>query len=228
MNFVPLLEPGRAEPRMKAYRDRLQKLEGTIKALESKKDPSSSPPPEGAASGVARAQAAVASRRTCRARTRSPKGSRSTSPLQRRGDPANPGQVVPRGVPRFAFLDGEPPPAVASHGSGRLELADWLTQPDNPLTPRVIVNRIWQHHFGRGIVATPSNFGVRGEPPTHPELLDWLAARFVASGWSIKAIQRDDRLVADLPALERSRCARCRDRSRRSLALALPAPAARR
>ncbi len=54
-----------------------------------------------------------------------------------------------------------------------------------------MVNRIWQHHFGRGIVATPSNFGIRGEPPTHPELLDWLAARFVASGWSIKAIHRE-------------------------------------
>ncbi len=112
-------------------------------------------------------------------------------PLQRRGDPGSPGPVVPHGVPRFAFLAGDPPRPLASGSSGRLELAQWLTRPEHPLTPRVMVNRIWQHHFGRGIVATPSNFGVRGEPPSHPELLDWLAARFVASGWSIKAIHRE-------------------------------------
>ncbi len=70
------------------------------------------------------------------------------------------------------------------------ELAEWLTRPDHPLTARVLVNRIWQHHFGRGIVATPSNFGLRGARPTHPELLDFLARRFVASGWSIKAMHR--------------------------------------
>src|SRR5262249_26114836 len=82
----------------------------------------------------------------------------------------------------------QPPPITA--GSGRLELARWIARPDNPLTARVMVNRIWQHHFGAGIVRTPSNFGRRGEPPTHPELLDWLAGRVVASGWSVKAIHR--------------------------------------
>jgi Protein of unknown function (DUF1553)/Protein of unknown function (DUF1549) len=74
--------------------------------------------------------------------------------------------------------------------SKRTALADWLASPANPLTARVLVNRIWQHHFGRGLVATPSDFGTRGARPTHPELLDWLAGEFVAQGWSIKAMHR--------------------------------------
>ena len=114
-------------------------------------------------------------------------------PLQRRGDPANPGEVVPHGVPRFAFMEAEPARPLAPEESGRLELADWLTysRPAHPLTARVMANRIWQYHFGRGIVATPSNFGIRGEPPTHPELLDWLAARLISLGWSIKSLHRE-------------------------------------
>ena len=74
--------------------------------------------------------------------------------------------------------------------SGRLELAQWLVRADNPLTSRAMVNRIWQHHFGQGLVRTPDNFGKLGERPTHPELLDWLARRFVENGWSIKAMHR--------------------------------------
>ncbi len=72
----------------------------------------------------------------------------------------------------------------------RLSLAKWIASPDNPLTARTMVNRIWQHHFGAGIVRTPSDFGKNGERPTHPELLDWLAVRFVESGWDIKAMHR--------------------------------------
>jgi hypothetical protein len=72
----------------------------------------------------------------------------------------------------------------------RRALAAWMTRPDHPLTTRVLVNRLWQHHFGRGLVASPSDFGVRGEPPSHPELLDWLATELVARGWSLKAIHR--------------------------------------
>jgi hypothetical protein len=83
-----------------------------------------------------------------------------------------------------------PDAIVPDDESGRRQLADWLTHPAHPLTARVMVNRIWQHHFGRGIVATPSNFGARGSPPSHPELLDWLASRFIEQGWSIKSMHR--------------------------------------
>ena len=78
----------------------------------------------------------------------------------------------------------------ASEKGPRTALADWLASPANPLTARVMVNRIWQHHFGRGLVPTPGDFGTRGQPPTHPELLDWLAGEFVASGWSVKAMHK--------------------------------------
>ena len=86
---------------------------------------------------------------------------------------------------------GVVPPAVAPRSTGRrLALARWLGRPDNPLSTRVIVNRIWQYHFGRGLAGTPSDFGRLGEPPSHPELLDWLASEFVRGGWRWKPMHR--------------------------------------
>ncbi len=97
------------------------------------------------------------------------------------------GDLVPRGFPKI-LSEGEPP--AITNGSGRLELARWVASDKNPLTARVMVNRIWQHHFGEGIVRTPNNFGKLGTPPNHPELLDYLATEFIKSGWSIKAMHR--------------------------------------
>ncbi len=104
-----------------------------------------------------------------------------------RGNPNNPGVAVPRQFLEVLAGDGRKP---FSKGSGRLELAQAIVRKDNPLTPRVMVNRIWQHHFGAGLVRTPGDFGIRGEPPTHPELLDWLASEFIESGWSVKTVHR--------------------------------------
>ncbi len=85
---------------------------------------------------------------------------------------------------------GAPAHRIPPGHSGRLELADWLTHPDQPLTARVTVNRLWQAHFGEGLVRSPDNFGVTGERPSHPELLDWLARQFIRDGWSIKRLHR--------------------------------------
>ena len=115
-------------------------------------------------------------------------GTPRSASVQKSGDPGQPGAVVARGVP--TFLANLKRPSVPAGESGRRQLAEWLTQPDHPLTSRVIVNRVWQAHFGHGIVATPSNFGVRGATPTHPQLLDWLAHHFVAEGWTIKPLHR--------------------------------------
>jgi hypothetical protein len=104
-----------------------------------------------------------------------------------KGPEARPGILS---VTREADWDFASPPPEAKSSWRRRGFAEWLTSPENPLTARVMVNRIWQHHFGEGIVRTPSNFGKMGDKPTHPELLDWLALEFIARDWSVKAMQR--------------------------------------
>ena len=108
-----------------------------------------------------------------------------------RGNPENLGEEAPR---RFLAVLSDGKPVQFAKGSGRLELAEAIA--NQPLTARVMVNRIWQHHFGRGIVGTPSNFGQLGEQPSQPELLDYLASRFIENHWSIKALHREIMLSA--------------------------------
>jgi hypothetical protein len=114
--------------------------------------------------------------------------------LYRRGGYESPGASVTPGFPAIltAAVPGElsPRSAGAATSGYRRQLAQWLTRPDHPLTARVIVNRVWQQYFGRGIIATPDNFGRSGSLPTHPELLDWLATEFVRSGWRLKSLHR--------------------------------------
>ena len=104
-----------------------------------------------------------------------------------RGNPNRLGEEVPRQF--LAILAGDKRKPF-THGSGRLELARAIASQENPLTARVIVNRVWLHHFGAGLVTTPDDFGLRSDPPSHPELLDYLAGRFMQDGWSLKKLHR--------------------------------------
>jgi hypothetical protein len=181
-HMVPLLPPEEAGPRLEAHRKKCANLRARIPRLK----------PGDPKGQSLRAELAVLGRSNLPPGLPGAyavaEGRPADVALQRGGDPGRPGRVVRRGVPRF--LAGARPPVIPAGSSGRLELARWLAAPDNPLTARVMVNRIWQHHFGKGLVATPSNFGLSGRPPSHPELLDWLAARFVEEGWSVKAVHR--------------------------------------
>lgn len=110
-----------------------------------------------------------------------------TLPIHIRGNHFSLGEAVPRAVPA---VFGDADISFPDSSSGRLELAHWMARPDHPLTARVIVNRLWRWHFGQGLVSTTENFGVLGERPSHPELLDYLATSFVENGWSIKKLNR--------------------------------------
>jgi hypothetical protein len=122
----------------------------------------------------------------------------STLPIHIRGSHLNLGDPVPRAIPAV-FENARP--EFPEDSSGRLELAQWMARPDHPLTSRVIVNRVWRWHFGEGLVSTTENFGVLGDRPSHPELLDWLAVWFTENGWSIKKLNR---LIVSSDAYRRS------------------------
>ncbi|MBN8605091.1 MAG: PSD1 domain-containing protein [Planctomycetes bacterium] len=151
-----------------AQAEKLATLESELKGLQAKLDLLKATPPYPVAYGVA-------------------DGNPMDAAIQKRGEPDKLGAVVARR--NLEVLGGEPI-SESSSQSGRYDLAKWLTDRNNPLTARVFVNRVWQWHFGQGLVRTPSDFGLRGEPPTHPELLDWLTSEFVESGWSLKKLHR--------------------------------------
>jgi hypothetical protein len=111
-------------------------------------------------------------------------------PIHVRGNHLRPGdETIPRGAPDILQRSHALDP-IERDASGRLQLARWVTHPDHPLLARVMVNRVWMWHFGQGLVRSPSNFGLRGDPPSHPELLDWLAKEWIVQGWSMKWLHR--------------------------------------
>jgi hypothetical protein len=187
--FAPLVPDRAATPRLVAYRNEIDVDHKELARLESSR------PGKGASASRLKS---LQRRLRVLERSGTPdalpvayavsEGTVADANIQLHGEPGQPGAPVARGAPQFLpdFQGAVPTP----NESGRLELADWIASPHNPLTARVMVNRIWQHHFGRGIVATPSNLGTRGSPPTHPELLDWLTASFIEHGWSIKWLHR--------------------------------------
>jgi hypothetical protein len=185
-DFAPLIPPAEQKARAARHAEEVARLKAALARAEADKLPAdrikglrsevARKEKESPLAGVPLAYAVV-------------EGLPTDAKLQKGGNPNDLGPTIPRGVP--ACLDPRPSLSIPKDASGRLQLARWLTDgPARALTARVMVNRIWQHHFGRPIVATPSDFGLRGAPPTHPELLDWLARAFIDSGWSIKAMHR--------------------------------------
>ena len=194
-DLVPLVEPGKlaeAEAARKSYDGEKSRLE---KAVQKLKDQLKEIPADGKKEHEAKIKEAE---QAAKAHVKKglpyelayavAEGKKAENvAIQIKGDPAKPGDVVPR---RFLTVLGAQsfPPNESS--SGRRQLAEWIVDDNNPLAARVMANRIWQHHFGKGLVPTPNDFGKQGKPPTHPELLDWLASQFMDRSWSVKSMHR--------------------------------------
>lgn len=200
VDFVPLMTAEEIEALLKPHREKVAELQKEVERLqaveaEAKK---AAETPEKAT------QVAAATKALQEARQKHQQASKeaplvdnayavadaqaANAKIHLRGDPKRLGAEVPRHFP--TILGGQVLAEDATKQSGRLQLAEWIASSQNPLTTRVMVNRIWQQHFGKGLVGTPNDFGKQGTPPTHPELLDYLASRFVENGWSIKRIHK--------------------------------------
>lgn len=191
-DFVPLVPETEFEAAKKAHRDKQKELEARLARLEKeakegtedeKKEKTKKV--EQAKKDVERHKKSMLPVDMAYAVAEAQKFEDVT--VQLKGDPAKPGKVVPRGF--LTVLSGGKVPGDAKQ-SGRMHLADWLIGKDNPLPARVMANRIWLYHFGKGIVPTPNDYGKQGKPPTHPELLDYLASEFVSNGWSLKKMHK--------------------------------------
>ncbi|MDY3553888.1 PSD1 and planctomycete cytochrome C domain-containing protein [Gemmata sp. JC717] len=186
----PLTAP--EEAKRKAEHDaKVAKRKGELKALGGKPDETSKQTAKKLQDEIAALEKAAPELPSAMGTT---EGTPVDVPLLRRGNHLTPGPVVARRFP--VVLAGEKQPPLPKTQSGRLELANWLTDPKHPLTARVMVNRVWRWHFGKGLVRSADNFGLIGEKPTHPELLDRLAADFVRNGWSVKALHKQLMLSA--------------------------------
>ena len=201
-DFVALLPAGQLEPLTKDFDARLAAIDAEAKSADEEKKPlaeqlSREPDNAELKKKVADLDARIAEIKNRRNEAASnppyevayavTEGDPQNAMIQKRGEPTKLGDEVPR---RFLSILGGDALPVEEKGSGRRQLAQWLTRPENPLTARVIVNRVWQHHFGEGLVGSENNFGVRGKPPTHPELLDYLSKRLMENGWSLKWLHR--------------------------------------
>jgi hypothetical protein len=178
-DLVPLLPASEAQAILGPWQKRMVEVEEAVDRLRAERSASSE--------ARRKRDQIIAQRPVLEEAYALAEGVPSNARIQKRGDPLVLGPEVPR---RFLAALGGASLPPSETGSGRRELAEWLAAPSNPLTARVMINRIWLQHFGRGLVRTADDFGARGSGATHPELLDFLARRFIESGWSIKQMHR--------------------------------------